>query len=657
VSLIARLRTDQETGLVRAPFKAWYIALDLWMTFWRLVWLSFRTFVLEPLWGPWFRVRHLHKAPWRGLEWDFERLVWRWLFYAQHPVLQIRARRIVRGSAARYGIAASAAAVIFASIASPVGMGNDGQKAYDMATRTWFGTVVGGLVANAGKPFYDPTAAVFLGGAKMDGITDDGPAYTAMYSAINTAQGGTAVIPNLNPGKASMVSGGIVVYPNTTTWFMGGATIKLITASNNDIFRPPQGANSGTWNNVVWQGRGIIDGNATNQTGGFALFNLKPGDAVNGSIDGLTIRDLSVKNAWGHQIYVAENQGGSSGSKRVENCTLDNYGVGAISYGVYFDFSPNGVVDQATFRNSNGRDACVLGHGGKYRFVHCTIYDSGVNYPFADDSTIAYNNIGTTVQGEGINNDANTANRVRIIGNWVSAAPSAQYGGIRNVGSDGFIALNYLAVTSANANTKGIMVVGSGARIADNRIEATAGAGSFAYGINCEANGKWEAHDNYVHGPTTVGIQLENDDIHVHDNKIDGPATGILYLNSATSGHANLRNNVHDNILSNNATKAIDFQNQFDPSNKCHDNPGFNPVGNVGAAPVPANGTVITNNTGVDIVVHFLNGAAACTLDMAGVAAAIVLPANAAYSFVVKHGGTYTPNFAAGAPSNKWVGL
>jgi hypothetical protein len=76
-----------------------------------------------------------------------------------------RARRIVRRTYRRYPWARSA----LASVASPHGVGKDGQLAYDLDTRTWFGTLIGQLKALGPIPWYDLQAA----GATGNGITDD----------------------------------------------------------------------------------------------------------------------------------------------------------------------------------------------------------------------------------------------------------------------------------------------------------------------------------------------------------------------------------------------------------------------------------------------------------------------------------------------------
>lgn len=179
------LRHDRR-GLVRPHYRAWSVGVSLARTVGEYAAWNWK------LW---------RRGAFRRRPGEWEELLARWWFYAQHPVTRVRARRIVRGAAARWGVAASAAALIFASIASPTGMGNDGQRAYDLATRTWFGSVMGNVFA-AGKPWYDVTSQVFQGGAKGNGINDDtGPIQSALANVgvIFFPPGSYVVSQNLTP--------------------------------------------------------------------------------------------------------------------------------------------------------------------------------------------------------------------------------------------------------------------------------------------------------------------------------------------------------------------------------------------------------------------------------------------------------------------------
>lgn len=105
--------------------------------------------------------------------------------YSQLPAWsRRRARRILRRTQRRYPFARE----LYASIASPVGMGNDGRKMYDAATRTWFGNVVG-LVTLLGKPFIDISGVQYAGGADYSGILDATSAFAAGLAAVPAAGG------------------------------------------------------------------------------------------------------------------------------------------------------------------------------------------------------------------------------------------------------------------------------------------------------------------------------------------------------------------------------------------------------------------------------------------------------------------------------------
>jgi hypothetical protein len=106
------------------------------------------------------------------------------------------ARRIIHKTRRRYPWTLR----LEASIASPVGMGNDGKKAYDLSTRTWFGNFVGALQAS-GNPIFSVSNPIYAGGATGNGTTDDSAAIMAATTAAN---------PALN--NAAPATGGIVFF-------------------------------------------------------------------------------------------------------------------------------------------------------------------------------------------------------------------------------------------------------------------------------------------------------------------------------------------------------------------------------------------------------------------------------------------------------------
>lgn len=163
--------------------------------------------------------RRMRRSERAALDLAFARWRWAQLNHAgRRP-----ARRQLRH---RLGAAAAASALLLmGSIASPTGMGNDGQRAYDMATRTWYGPLVGPLIAALGKPWYDVTNPAFVGGARGDLISDDVP---AINSAIGTANplGGIVYFPLPAAGGYLASSALTPLASSTALWgtnpFVGG---------------------------------------------------------------------------------------------------------------------------------------------------------------------------------------------------------------------------------------------------------------------------------------------------------------------------------------------------------------------------------------------------------------------------------------------------
>jgi Pectate lyase superfamily protein len=112
-------------------------------------------------------------------------LLWRW------RLLNHRARRALRR---KLGPAALVSALLLmGSIGSPRAVGNDSQPVWDMATRTWFGTLVGQFVGLGPNPVYDVRAYLATG----NGGTDD---TAAVGAAIGAAVAGGGGIVWFGPG-------------------------------------------------------------------------------------------------------------------------------------------------------------------------------------------------------------------------------------------------------------------------------------------------------------------------------------------------------------------------------------------------------------------------------------------------------------------------
>lgn len=211
-------RSDRE-GWVRPHYKAWVIAK-------RLV-----------------RASHYHLfVKSRGRPLSFADMQLRWLYANLDHSQRRRAKRALRRAARRHPYAR----YLYASIASPVGMGNDGQKAYDLASRTWFGTVIGTILAG-GVPWADVTNVKYAGGAKLNGINSD---YAAIHAAINAASatasgfGTTRSSVLIPPGVAIIDSSAVLTEDIATSvragilvWGMGPDASKLrLSPSGSDLY-------------------------------------------------------------------------------------------------------------------------------------------------------------------------------------------------------------------------------------------------------------------------------------------------------------------------------------------------------------------------------------------------------------------------------------
>lgn len=140
------------------------------MIAWLLLWLALPRAL-------WLDLRQVRDAA--SLRRMLERavLLWRWTYATR------RARRMVRRSLRRHPWAVG----LEASIASPIGMGNDGKLAYDLATRTWFGAIVGQVFANTGGYVDVGTGDRF--GTKANGIANDDNALALAIASLPSRGG------------------------------------------------------------------------------------------------------------------------------------------------------------------------------------------------------------------------------------------------------------------------------------------------------------------------------------------------------------------------------------------------------------------------------------------------------------------------------------
>lgn len=428
-------------------------------------------------------------------------------------------------------------------------------------------------------------------GAAGDGATDD---TTAIQAAVDAASAGCGEV--WVPDGTYIVDG-IRAASNVHLRLSAKATLKLkASASANATIRRPA---AGNLTNFILEG-GTIDGNGSNQSSSKDAIAI---DVTTGSIDRLIIRNVRALNARRHGIFVAENNP-SDGSKLVEGCEVDGYGLGETGFGIYFDYAPGAVCTRNTIRNegSNPCDAIELGNAGKYICTHNTIEDSQLQFPFAADSVIAFNLL--LGPRSVIQNDGNTADRVRIIGNTIiSATPDeGQYAGISVVGADAVVMGNSVKVTQF----RGIRTNGARPIIQGNRIETTSTSASGA-AIYPETGQYARVLGNTVVGKWAQSIVIDHSDIGVGFNYLEASSsagTNVYLANSADSGrtYTNLRIAFNEAAV---AATALDRQDQNSATIRFFGNAGIpsDQVDVVATASLPAaatsnDGRVLIENAG-----------------------------------------------------------
>lgn len=222
---------------------------------------------------------------------ELERTFAMWWFAAQHPVTQVRARRIVRGTARRYGLSAVSAALIFASIAAPKSMDSAGLPLIDYTARQFLGVLApaAGWLVDVTNPGFGATPSLTIG------------QHFGINSAISTA---------------AAQGGGIVVLPPTSAGTQYSVGAQILQASNVEVFMPPGvsllwvGANStamvtsSTTATLIRANiTGILDCN--NRTG---VIGYQPHSLQNSRVD-LFIRNGTGAGSIGAQIYADVSTG------------------------------------------------------------------------------------------------------------------------------------------------------------------------------------------------------------------------------------------------------------------------------------------------------------------------------------------------------------
>jgi hypothetical protein len=182
--------------------------------------------------------------------------------------------------------------------------------------------------------------------------------------------------------------------------------------------------------------------------------------------------------------------------------------------------------------------------------------------------------------------------------------------------------------------------------ISKNNNQANAGAAGISLYLNTGASAlNWIVKNNHLYDDQTTKTQ----------------AYGLgIALSGSLTGFTNVT--VEGNDLRGNKTGA--FLNNATPTTGFHiySNGGYNPVGSITAPGVPASGTALTNNTGLDVNVYLKAGS---TADITAVAIngttltgvvithavtapqVVRLPANQSITLTYAAGGT--------APSWQWI--
>jgi len=361
---------------------------------------------------------------------------------------------------------------------------------------------------------------------------------------------------------------------------------KVILESEYAVLTQPSGANidliyappGSKLEKFVLRGF-ILDGNGSNQTGGFAVVNLNADE-----ISDILIEDCEVRNAYAHGIRITEASTHSYRPKVVRNCSIHHFALKAIGYGVYFDYAPYATVEGCRFWGSPNVDNIELGHLGHYFALH-NYLEGGINFPFADNSVIAYNRI--IYSGpEGIQNDVNTANDVVIAYNVVEGVqPPAGYGGIAVFGNRAKVVGNRVKV--ANAQPAIFIRSGDNALVAHNYVETADGG----IGIYLDQSNNSIIAFNTIGtvGANGKGISVVLDGNIIIGNMVLQAGVGVHFVPYSTSGHVIAKTLVAYNDLSG-ASTPVQLQPTNHPSNWIFGNRGFSPQP-VSSVNVPANAT------------------------------------------------------------------
>lgn len=328
---------------------------------------------------------------------------------------------------------------------------------------------------------------------------------------------------------------------------LNGHKLTLANGTNDRMmYTPDTGLENFTMTN------GTIDGNGANQTAGNYVVDIG-GNTAN-HLKNITIDNIEFLNSRKHMIFFHGDTNGNH-RKIIQNCTIDNHGVGGIGFAIYIDYAPNFVVERCTFlRNPGVSDVVEAGHLGLILVKSCFFKEGDINYPFGDNCIFDGNMF---LKGR-IINDTNTANNVTITNNTIlDSNPAAGYGAIRVHGANARVQNNYVH-TPIN---DGIRVqFGDGHIVSGNYCitdAITVGQGGIVSGNN--------TNNNQIFGNTLVNFNIAVrttwDNNTFRTNFSIGCNIGLQLTSSTSSGHVIVGTRAFDNDFLD-TTTPIDLQNQ-----------------------------------------------------------------------------------------------
>lgn len=392
--------------------------------------------------------------------------------------------------------------------------------------------------ANVGGGAYANTINAALAGLDKDGANVLAPNFNADRTGVTEAttpiQDAIDAVASRGGGKVRVPDGvytcqTLIARSNVLLDLDPGAILKLKNNTATTPGGPHAGGSSYLFreeddaipiDNFHIRG-GTIDCNFVGQT------TYSGGILLNAPLDRVSVQQVTFLNAYEHALFFTEPDNGSTGTKLVRDCAIDGFGLasGVIGFGLYVDYCPYTTFERNLLKNGDDNldDAIEIAHSPFCEALSNRLETGQLQFPFSDDCLIAFNTL-TGTDAVTIQNDNNTANRARIIGNYVKTTPQATYAAISVVGDLPVISNNYVEL----AGDKGIRVIGAGAVINGNSLYATGTAAVGRAGIYCEGNyPNSRIVGNIVRGTGWhTGVLFEGSNIGVIGNFIDVGATG-----------------------------------------------------------------------------------------------------------------------------------